>query len=421
MENIGNYFLWTSVYMAIFGLVYFFAIRKSANPAQCRWFIITGFLASLVFGAIGLIPFQRTAETVAYNVIVMPEFVLDASSAIDNTGKSLFYAVSTQSLILHLSIGISILLALRLLASIVFLMTRIRAGKRINKFGCNVLPVKKNVAPFSFFSFVFLPESMLEDECLKPVLIHEKAHIVKKHSLDLIFVELLTLVFWFNPIIWYMRRELRMQHEYEADRFVLQQKIEKTSYQKLLIDMSFSGLSYSITNPFNYSPLKKRIIMMNKNFQGSHAKAIFGMLAIIPLFAIAIVLQSCEHHQETELEGTEDITVDLKDDIDTIYTKAPVNPSFPGGMNAMYSFLQENLTYPEEERKAGIHGNVFISFVVKADGDITDIEVVRGVSPGLDKEALRVVGLMPDWEPGKLENGEAVNVRFNLPIRFVLD
>ncbi len=423
METTGNYIFWAAIYIAITALVYWLMVRRPATPGQNRWFILTGLTASILFGAIGIIPIQRTAETAAFSYIILPEVVVGASEALDNTGKELYHAISTRSLLLYASFGITLLLAARMFGSIAFLLARIRINRRISISGCTVLPMKKNVAPFSFFGFVFIPESMLSDKQLGTVLIHEKVHIRKKHSFDLIFVELLTLVFWFHPAIWYLRRELKLQHEYEADRCVLKQQIEKTSYQKMLLNMSLFGSGITMANPFNYSPLKKRIMMMNKNFQGNHAKAILSMFAVIPLFATIIVLQSCKQQPEADTEKGDKFTVVAEDDVvtDTVYNKVAENPSFPGGMQEMVTFLREHIVYPEEARKAGTQGTVFVTFVVKADGKISDVQIAQGVTPELDNEAKRVVEIMPDWEPGRLECGKAVNVKFNLPVRFQLD
>ncbi len=94
-------------------------------------------------------------------------------------------------------------------------------------------------------------------------------------------------------------------------------------------------------------------------------------------------------------------------------------PEFQGGMAQMYAYLQKNAKYPDMEFDAGIQGKVFIEFVVERDGSVEDVKVRRGVSPGLDKEALRVVRSMPKWSPGKM-NGKAVKVRFTIPVDFKL-
>ncbi|HRN35477.1 MAG TPA: TonB family protein [Flavobacteriales bacterium] len=94
-------------------------------------------------------------------------------------------------------------------------------------------------------------------------------------------------------------------------------------------------------------------------------------------------------------------------------------PEFPGGMGKMYEYLQKNTKYPDMEYDAGIQGKVWVEFVVERSGEVSDVKVRRGVSPGLDKEALRAVRSMPNWNPGKM-NGKAVKVRFTIPVDFKL-
>lgn len=94
-------------------------------------------------------------------------------------------------------------------------------------------------------------------------------------------------------------------------------------------------------------------------------------------------------------------------------------PSFPGGTAALMQFLTENIKYPIMAREANIQGTVFLSFIVSKTGEISDIKVLRGIGGGCDEEAVRVVGLMPEWEPGK-QRGIPVNVRFTLPVKFIL-
>lgn len=94
-------------------------------------------------------------------------------------------------------------------------------------------------------------------------------------------------------------------------------------------------------------------------------------------------------------------------------------PTFPGGDEALYAFLSKNIKYPAMESDAGIQGKVYVEFVVSATGKIVDVTLKRGVSGGLDKEAMRVVKAMPDWSPGKM-NGKGVKVRYVLPVKFTL-
>lgn len=102
-----------------------------------------------------------------------------------------------------------------------------------------------------------------------------------------------------------------------------------------------------------------------------------------------------------------------------IFVVVEEQPEFPGGNAAMMKFLSDNIRYPVIAQENGIQGRVICNFVVERDGSITDVQVVRGVDPSLDREAIRVIQQMPRWKPGK-QRGSAVRVRFTLPVVFRL-
>ncbi|HET6569101.1 MAG TPA: TonB family protein [Rhodothermales bacterium] len=104
---------------------------------------------------------------------------------------------------------------------------------------------------------------------------------------------------------------------------------------------------------------------------------------------------------------------------DEVFTVVEQMPTFPGGLQAMYEWMQKEFEYPEIARKAGVEGKVFVQFVVGNDGAIRDAQVVRGIGGGCDEEALRLIKAMPKWIPGK-QNGRAVSVKFSMPITFKL-
>lgn len=110
-----------------------------------------------------------------------------------------------------------------------------------------------------------------------------------------------------------------------------------------------------------------------------------------------------------------------KEDPDKIYQTGSiqVNPQFPGGEAEMYSFIKKNLNYPVVDQEMNIQGRVTVRFVVSKTGEITNIQLVKGISPTCDKEAMRVIKNMPRWIPGK-QNGEPVSVYFILPVVFRL-
>ena len=95
-------------------------------------------------------------------------------------------------------------------------------------------------------------------------------------------------------------------------------------------------------------------------------------------------------------------------------------PEFPGGINALLEYLKKNIKYPDICRDNNIQGRVIVSFVVNKDGKIVDPEVVKGVNPSLDKEALRVISTMPNWKPG-YQRGKPVRVKYSVPVNFRLN
>ena len=103
-----------------------------------------------------------------------------------------------------------------------------------------------------------------------------------------------------------------------------------------------------------------------------------------------------------------------------IYKAAETPPQYPGGNAELTKYIKDNLRYPEGAIKDSIQGRVVVQFVVHKTGKISDAKVLRSVHPSCDKEAIRLIELMPDWIPGEMD-GKPVNVYFTLPIRFIID
>ena len=102
---------------------------------------------------------------------------------------------------------------------------------------------------------------------------------------------------------------------------------------------------------------------------------------------------------------------------DEVFYVADKMPSFPGGQGALFDFIEKNIKYPKGAEDYGIQGRVILKFIVKKDGSLSDVRVVKSVDPALDKEAVRLIKSMPKWSPGK-EKGQFVNVKFTLPVTF---
>jgi TonB family protein len=95
-------------------------------------------------------------------------------------------------------------------------------------------------------------------------------------------------------------------------------------------------------------------------------------------------------------------------------------PSYPGGDEARIKFMLENIKYPAEAMKNNVQGKVFVKYIVRADGSITDVKILKGIGGGCDEDAVRVIKLMPKWNPG-MDKGKPVDVEFVMPINFALD
>jgi len=125
-----------------------------------------------------------------------------------------------------------------------------------------------------------------------------------------------------------------------------------------------------------------------------------------------------------EQTGIDDYFVEV-DVVEEVYVEPEIfrvveeEPSFPGGNEALFKYLENNTIYPAISKVSGIQGTVHVTYVVEPDGSISNVKILKGIGGGCDEEALRVVKNMPKWEPGK-QRGKPVRVQFNLPIRFIL-
>ena len=113
-------------------------------------------------------------------------------------------------------------------------------------------------------------------------------------------------------------------------------------------------------------------------------------------------------------------SVSKKEFTGKVYDIVEQMPEYPGGLTALMNYLRANTRYPAAAQKAGIEGRVIVSFIVESNGSVSNVEIVRSVDTDLDQEALRVVRQMRKWKPGK-QDGNAVRVKFHLPIKFMLE
>ncbi len=133
----------------------------------------------------------------------------------------------------------------------------------------------------------------------------------------------------------------------------------------------------------------------------------------------SIEVTSEETEQEVVIAAPVEAPVEEEEE-EVVFVVVESMPEFPGGQQALFKYLSENVKYPVIAQENGIQGRVICQFVVNKDGSIVDVEVVRsGGDPSLDKEAVRVIKSMPKWKPGK-QRGKAVRVKYTVPVNFKL-
>ncbi len=183
-----------------------------------------------------------------------------------------------------------VLLLLRFSKNIYALLRSINSKQTIDYQDIKIVLIDTKIAPHSFWNLIFVNKADYENGVIKQeILCHELTHIKQKHSLDVLFVELLTVVAWFNPALYFYRKAIVLNHEFLADESVVNTYQNAIAYQYLLLNTIQSN-SLQFASPFNYLITKKRLVMMNK--PTNSAGALIAQMSVLPLLATAIFMFS---------------------------------------------------------------------------------------------------------------------------------
>lgn len=166
--------------------------------------------------------------------------------------------------------------------------------------GATIIKIKPKLAPFSFMKYVFVHESILDTQDYDKILMHELTHVKQRHSIDLIFVQLVAAFFWFNPIVWQLIKSLKTTHEYIADKKTISMGYSLVEYQTLLLRQLISNNSYGLVHNFNLSFIKKRIAMMKNKKSGKVGKVKVAFVLMSTL-VIGLLVVQCNQTTEKEL------------------------------------------------------------------------------------------------------------------------
>ncbi len=278
METTIYYLLKSAVCLTVFYLCYKLLLSKETWHRMNRIVLLLTMAVAFIL-PVCIITIYREVPQISSDVSIGD---LTAMSIVEDET----YQFPWETLLLSIFIiGIIVRLSITI-CSILKVKNIIRTGAQTNcDNGTTLVRVKEDINPFSWMKYIVISE---KDYTENPneIITHEQAHIDLRHSLDLLFVDLMTYIQWFNPVVYLLRNDLREIHEYEADEAVLNSGINAQQYQILLIKKAAGGKWYSIANSFNHSKLKNRITMMMKEKSSKWAGA--KVLYFIPLVCVAL-------------------------------------------------------------------------------------------------------------------------------------
>lgn len=452
MNDTLMYFLKVNIAIALFYLFYRLFFAGDTFWKTRRYYLLFSIFISFTYPFLSIehwLETQESVKAIVVNYALLPEFTVTSAH------KPILFSVENVALTVY-GLGILILLIRFFIQLLSIIRIRLKGKKQI-VLNTPVIVIDKEITPFSFFSSVFINPALHNEHETREILAHELTHVRQGHSFDVLLSELVSILFWFNPAIWLLKREMRQNLEFLADDKVIESGFDSKAYQYHLLQLSYQTPEAKLGNKFNVAPLKKRIIMMNQ--QKTNKARLLKYSLIIPL-ALALVISS---NAQTVVKKMKKVVVAAQDSTvakinapkpiikTTMKFTAPVikkdkkvydvvekMPVYPGGFDAMLKYLAENIKYPVEAQKNGVEGKIFVRFVVNAVGNVEKTEIIKSdvsnvkvtvesvktkdekIANALEQEALRVVNAMPQWTPGE-QKGEKVAVYYTLPIQFALD
>lgn len=270
-----------------FYLVFKLLLSKETFHTFNRWVLLLVMVVSILLPWLKVTTAEPTA--IAEGMISLESIIASAEVVNDDTQEGLS---AIQLLFIIYIIGIAVFF-LREVISVVRLYRLIRRGTPltaeqagVSQQGVQVVVMKNEIAPFSWFRHVVLSEKDFRENP-REILTHELAHIRLGHSWDVAVCNLLIIFQWWNPAAWLLKRELQNVHEFEADEAVINRGVDAKQYQLLLIRKSVGERLFSMANNLNHQSLKKRITMMTTKKSSPWQKA--KVLVALPMAALAVV------------------------------------------------------------------------------------------------------------------------------------
>lgn len=258
MSFLFAYIIKLSISLAVVFLFYWFLLRRLTFHQWNRWYLLLYSALSFAFASIDISPLLKQHEE-GYGAVQTYIPSLAENQVIQ-------YAVShdwtwKEAVIVFIGMGITIMF-MRLLVQQISIYRLRRKSTLISGEGVRLYQVEAPIMPFSYGNSIFVNQHQHGEEELKEIIRHEFIHVKQRHTIDMLVAEWICILNWYNPFAWMIKAAIRQNLEYIADQYVLNQGIDKKTYQYLLLKVI--GVSqFSIATKFNFASLKKRIAMMN--------------------------------------------------------------------------------------------------------------------------------------------------------------
>lgn len=278
METLLLYLIKSGALIALFYCGYHFLLRRETFFNGNRWFLLSGLFISIT------LPLLFIKKIVW---VEAPKFTREQLTALsqtmipDQVATPAPQPIDWSQLIIAGYLIICGLLTAKVIANVISLFRLLHRQQAVKTGTFTLVDLNKDVAPFSFFNYIVYNSSLYSDEELESILNHEKVHSSQKHSIDVLVMKIFSILFWFNPFIWLYKKAVIQNLEYIADRKAVRVTTDKRIYQFALLRAVTQPNCLSITNNFNQSLIKKRIVMLNKN--QSKNRNLWKYALILPL------------------------------------------------------------------------------------------------------------------------------------------
>lgn len=423
METFSLYLLKSVISLSVLYCFYWLVLRNETYYSWNRLFLMFSLVLSSLFSMFNF-SIESTSSDTFVNTL-NPVTIHGYLSS--NEPLKLFDSLSILSIIY---ISGAVFFCLRFLLSLAKLHFLYYRFPKYTFNGFKAVVLDSDQSPFTFFNILFISRIDFESDKVDEMIVHEKAHKEAFHSFDVLLLEVMTIIQWFNPFIWMFRHALQSEHEFIADHRVLLEGFDKVKYQKLLFERSLGIASLNLTNHFNYSLLKKRLKMMTTSKSSSLIKIKYLLSIPILLCAILIMTVNIKSYGQKEKDDSSLWQVVTEDDVNT----------------EMFKCIRENTVYPITAKRNKISATVYVNILADENGKVlsahirrTDIidnsgkaVLVTGYDPkthleidpqsvaDIEAESIRVCMLLPKTYHGEDLEGNRMKCLFTIPIQFVL-